>query len=1033
MRPRWLIPLLSAAVIVLIAPLGDRGPFNPRGKETAGGEEEGFERYIDAVTLLGQLRSRGSAPFDELAPGALAAAHAQKERMNHEGGHWQPLGGTPMFSDDPTYSISRLGHGTLSGRVTAFADDPSTRGHHYLAAAAGGVFETVDGGETWRSVGDKLPTQVMGALAYSSATRVLIAGTGDRAFGGASNAGLGIYRSTNNGRSWKKAKGVPDEILSFRIAFDPTSSGTLVYAATNKGLFRSTDAGASFVNVKLPTSAECAGNTTSRECFFANIATDVVVHAGGQKVMAAVGWRAGRARNKGDGRVQSPQNGIYVSSTGAPGTFTFVNAGESASTNGFAINPIVGRVALGNAKGVGQDPDVVYAIVQDASKFAGCIDVLDINPVCEPTAGAVTQATVLDGAYVTSDFGLTWTKIMDWEQLKAPGTNSSLGGASAQPTYGPGIQSWYNLWIEPDPTVTDPLTQAPARVLFGLEEVWQNTLRTGVVGPTSWEVIGRYWNACFGGVTVTSGLQCNGPTEPIAAGTTTHPDQQAVLFAPDGAGGVTVLVGNDGGVYKQHAALGADFNNESWGQGSNVGLNTLQMYDLAIARDGTATAGLQDNGQVLIEPGSRRSVAIYGGDGFDSGIDPDDSGRILEEYANGRAAITTDGGRNWTIINPSLTAPLFWTPLVIDPDDANHFVIGGREIKERRNAWASNATWTTSFNLGTAPSGANRQASAIDVRGNTIYAGFCGYCDVVTQNVPFTRGIATNVGGTWHFAAANGLPVRYITSIRIDPADPLIVYVTLGGYGRRWVPPGMVGEDTSLVGEGHVFQSIDGGESFRDISGNLPDVPANWTVVRNGQLIVATDIGVFISSDTSGGSYSVLGGGLPHSPVFKLRLQPGDDNHLIAVTYGRSAWSYRFAAATPIAAGTAQSPIAGSVTTGAPAPLTSDAGLSRTVGDVLAATWDFDVLAGFDNAKLAITAAYSLAADVDLYLQVQQPDGTYVDVGSGTSGRLDGESLQVSAPQPGRYRLLVENWAGIPGMTVNLTATFYNSANVAGK
>jgi hypothetical protein len=77
------------------------------------------------------------------------------------------------------------------------------------------------------------------------------------------------------------------------------------------------------------------------------------------------------------------------------------------------------------------------------------------------------------------------------------------------------------------------------------------------------------------------------------------------------------------------------------------------------------------------------------------------------------------------------------------------------------------------------------------------------------------------------------------------------------------------------VGEGHVFKSTDGGESFVDISGNLPDIPANWTLVRSGQLIVATDIGVFISPDTSGSTYSVLGKELPASPVLKIRLQPG--------------------------------------------------------------------------------------------------------------------------------------------------------------
>ena len=38
-------------------------------------------------------------------------------------------------------------------------------------------------------------------------------------------------------------------------------------------------------------------------------------------------------------------------------------------------------------------------------------------------------------------------------QLNQPGTNSAL---TAEAGYSPGVQAWYNLWVEPDPTSTDP-------------------------------------------------------------------------------------------------------------------------------------------------------------------------------------------------------------------------------------------------------------------------------------------------------------------------------------------------------------------------------------------------------------------------------------------------------------------------------------------------------------------------------------------------------------------------------------------------
>src|SRR5215218_1137286 len=82
------------------------------------------ERPIEVIGLGAQLQARASAPYASVAPGAAAAAIAQKDKLLKQGGAWTPVGQTPMRSDDPTYSISQLGHGTLSGRATAFADDP---------------------------------------------------------------------------------------------------------------------------------------------------------------------------------------------------------------------------------------------------------------------------------------------------------------------------------------------------------------------------------------------------------------------------------------------------------------------------------------------------------------------------------------------------------------------------------------------------------------------------------------------------------------------------------------------------------------------------------------------------------------------------------------------------------------------------------------------------------------------------------------------------------------------------------------------
>jgi hypothetical protein len=566
--------------------------------------------------------------------------------------------------------------------------------------------------------------------------------------------------------------------------------------------------------------------------------------------------------------------------------------------------------------------------VEDAEKFNGGVTSIDVD---SPTG--IPYPTVLKGVYVSKDFGKTWTEMEDAAEISGDVTSGSalVGGVCASQLYCPGVQAWYNEWVRPDPTTQDA-NGVPSRLGFGLEEVWEGSgAPPSVPDTTKFHVIGRY----FGGTTcafLNTGLPACPTNNPPQASTTTHPDQHGSIFIPDGNGGVTLVVGNDGGAYSQHVASGDDFDNTHWGRGINTDLHTLQPYDAEMSKDGTVYAGLQDNGELKIQP-DQQQFGVYGGDGFFTAVDPDNSDVAYEEYTAGAISVTTDGGKNWMSMDPQLTSPQFSNPFIMDPTDAKHLITAGRDVEETTagpdtvqcvdpTCSLINTQWTNVYDLGTQkhPGDANassasddpdNQMSAIDLNGDNAYIGYCGYCDVITQGTPFANGIATNVGGSkppkrltgdgWHIAAAHGLPTRYISSIRMDPSNPRTVYVTLGGYGRKWAPPGAVRDDTSKVGTGHVFKSTDAGENFTDITGDLPDVPANWVIVRGGQLVVGTDIGVFASTDTNGTGWAVLGNGLPNVPITHLMLKPGDPDTLVAATYGRGVYLYHFTSAPPAA------------------------------------------------------------------------------------------------------------------------------------
>jgi uncharacterized protein len=106
-------------------------------------------------------------------------------------------------------------------------------------------------------------------------------------------------------------------------------------------------------------------------------------------------------------------------------------------------------------------------------------------------------------------------------------------------------------------------------------------------------------------------------------------------------------------------------------------------------------------------------------------------------------------------------------------------------------------------------------------------------------------------------------------------------------------------------------------------------------------------------------------------------------------------------------------------------------GAGTQVEPLTAASFEFDVEEGFDNARLEALAIPNLPADIDLYLQRQVAEGWGPVLTSAESGSLERELLTYGRPDPGHYRLVVHNWAGAPAQ-VELTITFFNQNDEPG-
>ncbi len=131
--------------------------------------------------------------------------------------------------------------------------DPSTC---YAATAAGGVWKTTDGGLTWKSIFDDQPTSSIGSIAIApSDPSVIYVGSGEANIRGNVMAGIGIFKSTNAGKTWThvwKQKGQIGRMLVHPTNPDIAFAAVLGHAFgpnPERGVYRTTDGGKTWKQV----------------------------------------------------------------------------------------------------------------------------------------------------------------------------------------------------------------------------------------------------------------------------------------------------------------------------------------------------------------------------------------------------------------------------------------------------------------------------------------------------------------------------------------------------------------------------------------------------------------------------------------------------------------------------------------------------------------------------------------------------------------------------------------------------------------
>lgn len=141
----------------------------------------------------------------------------------------------------------------------------------------------------------------------------------------------------------------------------------------------------------------------------------------------------------------------------------------------------------------------------------------------------------------------------------------------------------------------------------------------------------------------------------------------------------------------------------------------------------------------------------------------------------------------------------------------------------------------------------------------------------------------TEDGGNTWLDITGSLPDRYPTDIVVDPHNDRLVYVAFGGFGSS-----------------HLFKSENGGGDWSDIGAGLPDVPA-WAVAVDPffsqHLYFGNDLGVYFSED-GGARWQVFAGGLPDAIIaMDLSISPAN-RALRVATHGSGVYERKLVSST---------------------------------------------------------------------------------------------------------------------------------------
>ncbi|MFD2565265.1 VPS10 domain-containing protein [Aquimarina rubra] len=307
---------------------------------------------------------------------------------------------------------------------------------------------------------------------------------------------------------------------------------------------------------------------------------------------------------------------------------------------------------------------------------------------------------------------------------------------------------------------------------------------------------------------------------------------------------------NDGGVFR-YSVSDRSFANLS------SDLFITQYYDIAVSQTDANIlgAGSQDNGNVTRNTNGTWQSYEPTADGMGQEIDFNNPANRYYAIQNGALRKWVNGTRTF-ISPPGEDGNGAWeTPFKLDPNNSNRIIIGYNSVYASDN---QGSNWTV-IGDNISPSQDLEQIAIAKTNSDKIYAS--------RSNVVYAKDAASL---NWTSSAT---PVnQYISDLEVHPTDENTVFISYGGYTNN----------------GKVYKSVDGGNSWQNISYNLPNIPVLSLETYNtlaGSIFIGTYNGVFFLEN--GTQEWKKYGCLPNTSVNDIEIQYLNEGKIFIGTHGR--------------------------------------------------------------------------------------------------------------------------------------------------